>query len=157
MSGLKRGFKDPIAMIDGRDFDADKAYKDSKLCNVITCLELARRLEKERSTVTCNCMNPGLIPTTGLFREFNPLFVWIFAYLTRNVFKVAATEEEGGRRLAYMISSPDLEGVNGKYYSGRPGKDEYYQITPSLEARDEAKAKLLWELSQNLVKKETYT
>jgi hypothetical protein len=33
-------------------------------------------------------MNPGLIPTTGLFREFNLLFVGVFTFLTRYVFKV---------------------------------------------------------------------
>jgi len=31
LSGLKDGFKDPIAMVDGGKYDPDKAYKDSKL------------------------------------------------------------------------------------------------------------------------------
>lgn len=91
MSGLEGGFRDPCWMIDNSQYDSDKTYKDSKLCNVITCLEQARRLQKERSKVTCNCMNPGLIPTTGLFREFNPIFTTIFSFLTKYVFKVAAS------------------------------------------------------------------
>lgn len=65
MSGLQAGFRAPVAMVDGGAYDGDKAYKDSKLCNVMTALELARRLKKSRSRVTCNVMNPGLIPTTG--------------------------------------------------------------------------------------------
>ncbi len=57
------------------------------------CLEQVQRLQqKERSKVTCNCMNnPGLILTTGLFRECNPIFTTVFAFLTKNVFKVAVS------------------------------------------------------------------
>lgn len=91
MTGLEGGFREPCWMIDNSEYDSDKTYKDSKLCNVITCLEQARRLQKERSKVTCNCMNPGLIPTTGLFREFNPIFTAVFSFLTKYVFKVAAS------------------------------------------------------------------
>jgi protochlorophyllide reductase len=53
-------------MVDGSAYDGDKAYKDSKLCNVMLSLEVARRLQEKRSGVTCNVMNPGLIPTTGI-------------------------------------------------------------------------------------------
>ena len=31
MIGFQQGFKSPISMIDGGAYDADKAYKDSKL------------------------------------------------------------------------------------------------------------------------------
>lgn len=53
------------------DFDPDKAYKDSKLCNVITSIETARRLKMNQNTqrVVCNVFNPGLIPTS-----YVPLF-----------------------------------------------------------------------------------
>jgi hypothetical protein len=36
-------------------------------------------------------MNPRLIPTTGLFREFNPIFTTVSAFLNNNVFKVAVS------------------------------------------------------------------
>eukprot|EP01041_Mallomonas_annulata_P005814 gene5814-11725_t len=151
MSGLVAGFKDDISMVDGSSYDADKAYKDSKLCNVITALELARRLKSQRSDITSNVMNPGLIPTTGLFRELNPIFVTIFTFLTRYVFKVAVSEEEGGRRLAFMISSPSLNGLSGLYYTGKAGKSEFVPYEPSKEAQDQKKAKLFWEYSMKLI------
>ena len=44
-------------------------------CNVMTSLELARRLVSKKSTVTSNVMNPGLIPTTG-----NISYFFIFLY-----------------------------------------------------------------------------
>ena len=49
--------------------------------------------------ITCNVMNPGLIPTSGLFRDLNPIFVAIFTLITRYIARVAVSEEEGGRRL----------------------------------------------------------
>lgn len=136
--------------------DGDKAYKDSKLCNVITCLELAKRLKSKRSKVTANVMNPGLIPTTGLFRAFSPLFVLPFTFLTRYVFKVAASEDDGGQRLAYMIKSPELDGVSGMYLSTEQaglGLSAFKPITPSIEARDEKKAAKFWELTDKLISK----
>lgn len=141
-------------MVDGGLFDPDKAYKDSKLCNVMTCLELSRRLQAEQSPVTANVLNPGLIPTTGLFREFNPLFVAVFSFLSRYVFKVAATEQEGGDRLAFLIESPALNGVTGSYFSGKPGQNEFSPIEPSTEAKDQKKAQLLWTFTENLIRNE---
>lgn len=56
MTGDKR-----FDMVDGGQFNADKAYKDSKLCNVLFTRELQRRLDDRRSSVKVNCFNPGLI------------------------------------------------------------------------------------------------
>lgn len=154
LSGLKEGFRDPISMIHDVNaaFDPDKAYKDSKLCNVMTTLALSRRLKQKQSKITVNCFNPGLVPTTGLFRNFNPVFTTLFTLATKYIFKVGIGEEEAGQRLAYMIRSPDLDGVSGQYYSGRPGKSEYFQVQPSLEAQNIEKQELLWQYTENLIK-----
>lgn len=48
-------------MVDGGTFNADKAYKDSKLCNVLFTRELQRRLDEKGSSIKVNCFNPGLI------------------------------------------------------------------------------------------------
>ncbi|MEB3157950.1 MAG: SDR family NAD(P)-dependent oxidoreductase, partial [Synechococcus sp.] len=44
LSGFEQGFKAPITMASGKAFKPGKAYKDSKLCNMITTQELHRRL-----------------------------------------------------------------------------------------------------------------
>ena len=93
-----------------------------------------------------------ILSAAGLFRDLNPIFVYIFSILTRYVFKVAATEEEGGRRLAFMISSPVLNGISGAYFSGKPGTTEFNPISPSIVAQDESKGEKLFELTLNLVK-----
>jgi len=139
-------------MIDGGTFDADKAYKDSKvrpffvcgpfilrwwlshlvlsqiiypqLCNVLFTRELQRRLERNVRTqkITANCFNPGLIVGTGLFRDQNPVFTKLFDLAATDLLKVGETPEWGGGALAYMTMLD--ESNRGLYYSSDPGKDE---------------------------------
>lgn len=75
-------------MVDGAPYNPDKAYKDSKLCNVLFTEEMGRRLAARGSKVTCNCFSPGLIPSTGLFRSQNPLFVALFNFIAVQVLGV---------------------------------------------------------------------
>lgn len=72
-------------------FDPDKAYKDSKLCNLLFQRELVRRLALTKSPVTVNAFGPGLITRTGFFRNQPGLFVAPFDFLTNEVFKVATS------------------------------------------------------------------
>jgi protochlorophyllide reductase len=57
LEGLASGAR--FDMVSGESFDADKAYKDSKLCNVLFAEEMARRLSEEGSQVTVNSFAPG--------------------------------------------------------------------------------------------------
>jgi protochlorophyllide reductase len=60
-------------MVDGGAYDPDKAYKDSKLCNMMFMAEAARRLEAKGIVV--NAFSPGLIADpNGFFRNQNQLF-----------------------------------------------------------------------------------
>ncbi len=52
LSGLAQG--PAFTMVDGGAYDADKAYKDSKLCNMLFTRELSRRLEAAGSKVGHN-------------------------------------------------------------------------------------------------------
>jgi len=51
LSGFAAGFKAPLAMANGKPFKPGKAYKDSKLCNMITTQELHRRLHQSTGIV----------------------------------------------------------------------------------------------------------
>ena len=78
-------------MIDGAPFDPDKAYKDSKLCNVFFTQELQKRLGLlggENNNIKAYCFNPGLIVGTGLFREQNKIFTKIFDIAATDLLKV---------------------------------------------------------------------
>lgn len=156
LAGLKASGAD-FAMLDGSAYNADKAYKDSKLCNVLFARELQRRLSAANSAVTVNAFGPGLITRTGFFRYQNPLFVKLFDFATNDIFHVAETVDGGGDCLVYMATSPALEGKGGLYYNNgiAPGEGKtghkFERGEVSAEARDDAEAAALWQYSERLV------
>jgi len=144
-------------MVDGAPYSADKAYKDSKLCNVLFTEEISRRLTDRKSKVRCNCFSPGLIPSTGLFRSQNPLFVGLFNFFALRVLGVATTIAEGGNCLVYMVESPDLEDKTASFLATPPGKpkDLFSSQKISEEAADVDKARRFWDLTEKLLAKVT--
>ena len=89
------------AMIDGGEFDGAKAYKDSKVCNMLTMQEFHRRYHEETG-ITFASLYPGCIATTGLFREHIPLFRLLFPPFQKYITKGYVSEEEAGKRLAQV-------------------------------------------------------
>jgi NAD(P)-dependent dehydrogenase (short-subunit alcohol dehydrogenase family) len=115
-----------------------KAYRRSKLCNILFTRELARRLAG--SGVTANCVHPGFCATgignntSGWFRRGVRLAKRLFAI----------PPERGARTLIYAAAAPELAEVNGAYFIDcRPA-------TPSPEAQDDESARRLWEVSARI-------
>ena len=73
LEGLEAGFQNPIAMADGKPFFGAKAYKDAKVCNMMTVSELHRRYHEDTGIIFSS-MYPGCIAETALFREKRPWF-----------------------------------------------------------------------------------
>ena len=140
-------------MVDGGAFDADKAYKDSKLCNILFTAEASRRLRKLNPRATANAFSPGLIPAPdGFFKYQNKLFASTFNKIA-NAVGVAETAKFGGSCLAFMATSPSLDAVtDGWYDTDPPGKHQLRAHQPSDEARDVDEQKKLWALSDALIK-----
>lgn len=90
------------AMIDGGSFDGAKAYKDSKVCNMLTMQEFHRRYHEETG-ITFASLYPGCIATTGLFREHIPLFRLLFPPFQKFITKGFVSEDESGKRLAQVV------------------------------------------------------
>ena len=84
--GMEAGFLAPIAMINAKPFKAGKAYKDSKLCNMIISRELHRRFHAEIGIVF-NTLYPGCVAETALFRNAPKLFQRIFPWFQKNITK----------------------------------------------------------------------
>jgi NAD(P)-dependent dehydrogenase (short-subunit alcohol dehydrogenase family) len=116
------------------------AYGQSKLeLNMLT-VELARRLQG--TGVTANFLHPGVV-RTNLARGMNPA-VRVLASLAK---PFMASPEKGARTSIYVASAPELEGVSGKYFSG--GRE----ATAPRESYDEAAAKRLWQVCEQLTEK----
>jgi len=145
-------------MASGEEFDADKAYKDSKLMNMLFTYELERRLRARNSKITVNAFGPGLITRTGLFRNQNPLFVKVFDFATNDVFHVAETVSGGGDCLVFMLTDPSLGGDRGGLYYNNtlspgtpPTGHAFVPTESSKESTDVDEARRLWSLSESLV------
>lgn len=166
--GNMKGLEDAVAsgdglfeMVDGGPFDADKAYKDSKLCNVLYTRELQKRLNgMGKKDIKVNCFNPGLIVSTGLFRDQNPLFTKVFDFAATDLLKVGETVHWGGGALEYMTLDSSVGSKGGLFYSSDPGSSKYLddafgvqfkESRISKEASDDRISKRLWELSEKLV------
>lgn len=120
-----------------RRYSGFRAYSRSKLCNLLFTYELARRLEG--TGVTANALHPGLVATNILT---NNGVLGRFINILLGVRGISV--EAGALTSVYAASSPDLEGVSGKYL------DKKQIVRSSTRSFDEAQAADLWELSASL-------
>ena len=120
-----------------RSYNPMRAYGRSKLCNLYFTYELARRLEG--TGVTVNAMHPGFVHTNmganngWLVRLFLPL-----------VHRNSLTPEQGASTAVYLSSSPDVEGVTGKFFVRKRER------ASDPVSHDEAAARRLWEVSEEM-------
>jgi protochlorophyllide reductase len=152
LQGFTAGFKEPITMVDGKKFEPVKAYKDSKVCNVLTMRELHRRYHESHG-ITFSSLYPGCVATTALFRNHYPLFQKIFPIFQKYITGGFVSEEEAGNRVAEVVTDPAYS-QSGAYWSWgnrqKKNRKSFVQEV-SNEASDDDKAESLWELSAKLV------
>lgn len=122
-----------------KSFNMIKAYENTKLCNVLMTLELARRLEG--TGVTANCLHPGVV-ATDLLITLKKSWWRYFIPLMKPFMK---TPWEGAQTSIFLAASPKVEGVTGKYYVN------CRESNLAARARDKDVARKLWELSEKLV------
>lgn len=152
LKGFEEEFKAPISMINGKKFKSGKAYKDSKLCNVLTMRELHRRYH-ESTGITFSSLYPGCVATTALFRNHYSLFQKLFPLFQKYITGGFVSEELAGERVAMVVADPQYS-QSGVYWSWgnrqKKGRQSFVQQV-SDEASNDDKAKRLWELSEKLV------
>ncbi len=114
-----------------------KAYGRSKLANIMFTYALARRLEG--TGVTANALHPGAV-NTGFGKNNGGVM-----RLAMNAFsRFQLTPEEGAQTSIYLASSPEVEGVSGKYF------DDCKPARSSPVSYDEAAQTRLWEVSAEM-------
>jgi NAD(P)-dependent dehydrogenase (short-subunit alcohol dehydrogenase family) len=111
-----------------RSYSGVQAYCQSKLALVMLTFDLAEELEG--SGVTANCLHPG-------------------TYLPTNMVRRAGVDpvtplEDGIEATLRLISSPEIEGVNGHYFDGTS------ESAPHPQAEDPEARRHLRELSAEL-------
>jgi protochlorophyllide reductase len=165
LSGFEQGAKNPVAMADGKPFFGAKAYKDAKVCNMMTVSELHRRYH-DSTGIAFSSMYPGCIADTPLFREKRPWFRKAFPWFMKYVTGGYVGMEEAGERLAQVVDAPECANKSDVYWSwnggaqqvGRWSEDgkpkgaggsggEIFENTQSDAVRDRDTAIKMWELS----------
>ena len=154
LKGLRRGPGAP--MVDGESpFNADKAYKDSKLCNLLMALQIHR----QRPELPVVAWSPGLVipRTTGGFfrnsRQANPLGQALFGLIARDLLRLTENVERAGALLVQLIDE-QLHQPGFSYWSNAllgPGRHQFKPTEPSEEAIGSDKSTMLWMLSNDLI------
>jgi protochlorophyllide reductase len=153
LEGLEAGFRAPIAMIDGKAFKPGKAYKDSKLCNMIIGRELHKR-HHARTGIVFNTLYPGCVADTPLFRHTPRAFQVIFPWFQKNITKGYVTQALAGDRLAQVVIDPAFGAQSGVHWSWgnrqKAGREAFAQPL-TARAQSQALGERLWTLSAQCV------
>lgn len=145
-AALAKGELGPAAANDDANTDRGRRYSTSKLATVYFTYGLAPRLPEG---ITVNAFDPGMMPGTGLAREYSALgrFMWKFVMprvlplMRLLIVKNIHTPEDSGAALARLITDPALAATNGKYFEGLK------EIRSSVDSYDADCATELWQSS----------
>ncbi len=152
LAGFAAGFKPPIAMADARPFKPGKAYKDSKLCNMITTQELHRRLHGATGIVFTS-LYPGCVADTPLFRNTPAAFRTIFPWFQKNITGGYVSQALAGERVAAVVADPAfaVSGVHWSWGNRQKQGGNAFSQELSEKASNPETARRVWDLSLELV------
>jgi NAD(P)-dependent dehydrogenase (short-subunit alcohol dehydrogenase family) len=114
-----------------RRYDGMRAYAQSKLAQVMFTFELAERLQADGAGVSVNALHPASLMNTKMVYES-------FGY-------TMSTVEEGVEATLRLATSPELDGVTGRYF------DRLREALAHPQSYDGQARVRLWRLSEQLV------
>jgi NAD(P)-dependent dehydrogenase (short-subunit alcohol dehydrogenase family) len=115
-----------------RGYEPLRAYRQSKLAQVMFTFELAQRLRAAGETgVTVNALHPATLMNTKMALES-------FGY-------AMSTIQDGVEATLRLVADPELEGVSGRYF------DRLDEDRANPQAYDADARARLWKLSADLV------
>ena len=145
-----------------RPYDLGLAYGQSKTANVLFAVEATRRWG--RDGITANAVHPGTVATTNLSRDLDPD---VQAALRASAPYAEAfdeskltikTMEQGGATSVFVATSPQLDGIGGRYFEDcnqsrvlDPDTRDTGASGVAAYALDPANANRLWEESLTLL------
>src|SRR6266704_3930004 len=135
----KSGYIQMDDLQEEKHYRSMRVYGQSKLAVVLFTYELARRLQG--TGVTANCLHPGFVATHFGQRDVGPAF----RLLVKVIGSFGTSPQEGAKTSIYLASSPEVEGVTGKYFvKSIPKRSAAISYEESLQRH-------LWEQSAKLV------
>jgi NAD(P)-dependent dehydrogenase (short-subunit alcohol dehydrogenase family) len=113
-------------------------YNQAKLAVLLWTYELARRLKG--TGVTVNALHPGITAT-----NFPSGMTGVLAWGMKLSKPLLLTPEKGAQTTLYLATSPEVEGVTGKYFV------KSHETKSSNDSYDQTVGARLWEVTEQLV------
>ncbi len=142
-------------------FNGRVAYVNSKLCNLWFMYELIRRIETEKLStdarpLSVNAWEPGLVPGSGLARDYPTALKFIWDWILPGVARVLSVRyptinpaPKSGAALARLALDPGLERRSGLYF---PSHSRWREASSSDLSYDAGKAGELWQASLRMTR-----
>jgi NAD(P)-dependent dehydrogenase (short-subunit alcohol dehydrogenase family) len=134
-----------------RPYDPWLAYGQSKTANVLFAVEAARRWGSDG--ITANAVHPGAIADTNLARHLDPEVL----ERLRSSGARYKTIEQGAATSVLVATSPQLEGIGGRYFEDCNEASVIDDPTPETTsgvaayALDPGNAERLWDVSLRML------
>jgi len=141
------------------NFNADEAYKNSKLCNILFAKELEKKLKISSSKISIITWAPGLVipnDDSGFFRyskRFNLFGYLIFSKVAKNILGISESMENAGKILSQIVLDSNLNNVGFIYLSNKliaRNNHKLVESNVSDEANSDELASKLWILSEEI-------
>lgn len=130
-----------------------RRYATSKLLNILNAYELSRQLKRSGKTgVSVNIFDPGLMPGSGLAREYSPLaqFFWKRVMQAMIPFRPNwSSTRISGRNLARLVLDPEFGTQPDRYYG--IVRKQMKPIESSVDSHNPEFARDLWDASARMV------
>ncbi len=141
------------------NFSADKAYKNSKLCNILFAKELAKRLQIQASKIGVITWAPGLVipnDDLGFFRysrKFNTFGYIVFSIIAKNILGISENVENAGELLSQIVFESNFNKNKYLHLSNKLVFYKKHKLVESDVSEEASKSELalkLWNLSEEL-------
>ena len=119
-------------------YNSMRVYSNSKLMNVLFTYELVKRMNG--NGITVNALHPGFVAS-----NFGKSNGGIMKPIFRMLHFAAINVEEGAKTSVYLASSPEVDGVTGRYF------DKCSEVRSSNESYDEKVAEKLWNETEKII------
>ena len=150
-------FKDEI-MGEFKNFNADRSYKNSKLCNILFAKELSNRLNIRKRKISVITWAPGLVfpeNDLGFFRyssKFNKFGYYLFSTIA-NILGISEKVNNAGDHLYQITMNKNFNNIQYLHLSNQLISFRKHKLAITKVSKEASNTELafkLWELSEDL-------
>lgn len=129
-----------------QSYERWRAYRQSKLANMLFAFGLGRKLQAVGSETRSIAVHPGVSATNWAQNNFDGLMAFLLGKMSNAFYQSPAMGA-----LPSLRAALDVDAKSGSYYGPEQDKNGYpVEVQASDAAYDQADANRLWEMSEKL-------